>query len=112
MRNAYFNVERLGAIIRRYVHNQYGTTTSHLHAGLPTDRCIAEWWIGSERAQAIVDGRPYLNPVIVERIEVPGGERTREMQAAVAAQFDRAFARGLVVVGVERSGTYLLAELP
>ena len=30
IKNAYFNVERLGAIVRRFVHNQYGTTSSHL----------------------------------------------------------------------------------
>ncbi|MGH7487194.1 MAG: GNAT family N-acetyltransferase, partial [bacterium] len=44
LKNAYFNIERLGAIVRRYVPNQYGTTSSHLHGGLPTDRCVAEWW--------------------------------------------------------------------
>ena len=58
IKNAYFNMERLGAIVRRYVRNQYGTTTSHLHGGLPTDRCIAEWWIASRRVKAILDGQP------------------------------------------------------
>ena len=43
IKNAYFNIERLGAIVRRFVLNQYGTTTSPLHGGLPTDRCVAEW---------------------------------------------------------------------
>ncbi|MEJ7607941.1 MAG: GNAT family N-acetyltransferase [Bryobacteraceae bacterium] len=33
VKNAFFNIERLGAVIRRYVLNQYGTTTSHLHGG-------------------------------------------------------------------------------
>src|SRR4029079_1559147 len=31
LKNAFFNIERLGAIVRRYVLNQYGTTTSQLH---------------------------------------------------------------------------------
>jgi predicted GNAT superfamily acetyltransferase len=35
LKNAFFNIERLGAIVRRYVLNQYGTTTSQLHGGLP-----------------------------------------------------------------------------
>jgi predicted GNAT superfamily acetyltransferase len=39
IKNAFFNMERLGAIVRRYVPNQYGTTSSPLHGGLPTDRC-------------------------------------------------------------------------
>jgi predicted GNAT superfamily acetyltransferase len=43
LKNAFFNVERLGAIVRRYNPNQYGVTASPLHGGLPTDRCIAEW---------------------------------------------------------------------
>src|SRR5438309_10966985 len=49
IKNAFFNIERLGAIVRRSVHNQYGTTTSHLHGGLPTDRLIAEWHLRSPR---------------------------------------------------------------
>src|SRR3954452_7145602 len=49
LKNAFFNIERLGAVVRRYVLNQYGTTTSHLHSSLPTDRCIAEWHIQRSR---------------------------------------------------------------
>ncbi len=45
LKNAFFNIERLGAVVRRYVLNQYGTTTSRLHGGLPTDRCVAEWHV-------------------------------------------------------------------
>ena len=56
IKNAFFNIERLGAIVRRYVLNQYGTTSSPLHGGLPTDRCIAEWWIASPRVNAIAVG--------------------------------------------------------
>jgi predicted GNAT superfamily acetyltransferase len=52
LKNAFFNIERLGAIVRRYKENQYGTTASPLHGGLPTDRCIAEWWIDSPRVRA------------------------------------------------------------
>ena len=65
IKNAYFNIERLGAIVRRFVLNQYGTTTSRLHAGLPTDRCIAEWWLASDRvaprSRRRRQGRPRRN---------------------------------------------------
>jgi GNAT superfamily N-acetyltransferase len=58
LKNAYFNLERLGAIVRRYVLNQYGTTTSPLHGGMPTDRCIAEWNLIREgRVHAPVEDR-------------------------------------------------------
>ena len=47
-KNAFFNIERLGAIARRYVPNQYGITSSPLHGGLPTvsssaDGCKIYW---------------------------------------------------------------------
>ena len=38
VKNAYFNIARLGAIVRRYTRNQYGITSSPLTGGLPTDR--------------------------------------------------------------------------
>jgi predicted GNAT superfamily acetyltransferase len=126
IKNAYFNMERLGAIVRRYVRNQYGTTTSHLHGGLPTDRCIAEWWVNSARAIGIVKGEavanPPASPAIMERISVPANiaeirrddpKQARALQAEMADRFEAAFGRGLAVVGVERTaewGAYLLAE--
>ena len=122
VKNAFFNVERLGAIVRRYVFNQYGTTTSHLHGGLPTDRCIAEWWIGSPRAEAIIAGRPFERNPIEIRIAIPAEiaairsddpKRAREIQQQSSVQFQRAFDNGLAVIGFERSkeaGTYLLGK--
>ncbi|HTI64962.1 MAG TPA: GNAT family N-acetyltransferase [Gemmatimonadaceae bacterium] len=40
-KNAYFNVSRLGASVIAYVPDMYGTTSSPLHLGMPTDRLIA-----------------------------------------------------------------------
>jgi predicted GNAT superfamily acetyltransferase len=57
LKNAFLNIARLGAIVRVYKENQYGATTSPLHGGLPTDRCIAEWWIDSPRVQGILVGQ-------------------------------------------------------
>jgi predicted GNAT superfamily acetyltransferase len=123
IKNAYFNMERLGAIVRRYVENQYGTTTSPLHGGLPTDRCIAEWWLSSERAKAVVGGQAAPRGPIEGRIEVPADiaeirhndpRRAREIQRFIREKFLRLFDRGLAVVGFEKSeraGTYLLGHL-
>ena len=110
IKNAYFNIERLGAVVRRYVRNQYGTTTSHLHAGLPTDRCTAEWWITSERVRQVIAGEAVSKPPIVARIQVSADGDRRKSQAEMADQFEAAFERGLAVVGVE-GGAYLLAEV-
>ena len=120
IKNAFFNMERLGAIARRYTHNQYGTTTSHLHGSLPTDRLTAEWWIGSARVRAFAEGQPAERLPVQERIAVPmaisslkftAPRRAEELQADIAGQFDRHFRSGLAVTGFERStdaGIYLL----
>jgi predicted GNAT superfamily acetyltransferase len=120
LKNAYFNIEKLGAIIRRYVPNQYGTTSSFLHGGLPTDRCTAEWWIDGDRAHAAVNGRPMSRPAIEATIEVPTAiaelrksdpKQAREIQKTIGERFQKLFGMGLAVIGFERSedtGSYLL----
>src|ERR1041385_6901912 len=57
-KNAIFNLDRLGAIARRYVPNQYGISSSPLHRGLPTDRLVAEWWLDSPRVLACIEEKP------------------------------------------------------
>src|SRR5258705_7615344 len=56
IKNAYLNIEKLGAIARRYNVNQYGITTSPLQGGLPTDRLVAEWWMKSRRGASKLPG--------------------------------------------------------
>ncbi|MBZ5606649.1 MAG: acetyltransferase [Acidobacteriia bacterium] len=122
IKNAYFNLERLGAIVRRYVPNQYGTTSSPLHGGLPTDRCIAEWWIASPRARAMVAGQPFQRNPVETRVAIPADiaairskdpKRAGETQQKASEELRAAFDRGLAVIGFERSqqaGTYLLGK--
>ncbi len=124
IKNAYFNIERLGCVIRRYLVNVYGTTTSHLHGGLPTDRCVPEWWFSSVRVHAILAGVAHDRPPIEARISVPVAIETLrktdsaaalEIQANVTQQFQQHFGGGLAVVGFERTadaGSYLLGRLP
>jgi predicted GNAT superfamily acetyltransferase len=120
LKNAYFNIERLGAIVRLCVLNQYGTTTSHLHGGLPTDRCVAEWHLLHDRVVALLEGRPRPPAEVTRRIEVPADiariraeepRLAREIQARVSELFVRYTGEGLAVTGFEKSaekGTYLL----
>jgi predicted GNAT superfamily acetyltransferase len=119
IKNAYFNIERLGVIVRHYLENAYGATSSPLHGGLPTDRCVAEWWIESGIGWA---SRPVRR--IEERIAVPSAiaqirredpTRARDIQQANAARFQACFEKGLAVIGFERGeaeGVYLLGEPP
>lgn len=122
IKNAYFNIERLGAVVRRYVLNQYGTTTSHLHGGLPTDRCVAEWWIASPRARAIIAGEKFERNPVQARIAIPAEiaetrakdpKRARAIQQKATDEFRSSLDRGLAVIGFEKStqaGTYLLGQ--
>lgn len=103
-KNAYFNLEILGATVRTYVSNMYGISTSPLHGDLPTDRCIAEWRIAESHSKGQVTARVSLPP-----------QKTRESQQTLARQLQRHFADGLAITGFERSGdtgTYLLSPWP
>ena len=119
LKNAFFNMERLGAVVRRYTENVYGITGSPLHGRLPTDRCYAEWWIASSRVQEVLAGRPpkrravecisYPNDIARLRRDEP--ERARQIQRVNGERFQSAFALGLAVTGFERGsaeGAYLL----
>lgn len=125
IKNAYLNIEKLGAIVRRYTINQYGITTSPLQGGLPTDRLIAEWWLKSKRVEQLLNvGKiPAVQPVM--RISVPAPiyewkaspetrDRARDVQASNREQFLKAFDEGLAVLGYERdpegNGKFLLGH--
>lgn len=120
IKNAYFNIERLGAICRHYRPNLYGRTTSPLHAGLPTDRLVAQWWVSTPRVETIVAGGRLAHGPHLERILVPTEidqmKRTdpgagNRVQTQIRARFLELFSQGYAVTGFERSeagGTYLL----
>jgi predicted GNAT superfamily acetyltransferase len=125
IKNAWLNIERLGAITRRYVINQYGITSSPLQGGLPSDRFVAEWWLRSRRVETVLrEGR--RPPFTVERtVSVPaeiyawkGNGETRAKAAEIQLRnrdaLMKAFADGLAVLGYERDsdgkGTFLLGR--
>ncbi|GAB4108913.1 MAG: GNAT family N-acetyltransferase [Acidobacteriota bacterium] len=58
--NAQLNVARLGVTCRKYFVDFYGATGSPLHAGLETDRLLAEWALGVPpvTAPAVREHRP------------------------------------------------------
>jgi predicted GNAT superfamily acetyltransferase len=132
IKNAYFNIARLGVIVRRYLENEYGNTSSPLDGSLPTDRCVAEWWMASPRVEAILSqtapsrdrALPRLRlriedrivlPAEMERIRREDPERARDIQRSSAARFHSAFNAGLAVIGFERTdteGAFLLGRWP
>jgi predicted GNAT superfamily acetyltransferase len=55
-RNAHLNVNRLGVEVRDYHPDFYGVMTDAINAGDRTDRLVAWWVVGSERAHAASRG--------------------------------------------------------
>lgn len=113
IKNAYLNIEKLGAIARRYHVNQYGITSSPLQGGLPTDRLVAEWWLKSKRVERLLETGANPHFQVLRTISVPAQiyewkaapeTRTRaaEVQDRNREEFRQAFADGLAVLGYER----------
>ena len=125
IKNAYLNIEKLGAIARRYNINQYGITSSPLQGGLPSDRLIAEWWLKSKRVETLLatgNNPPYQRE---SSIDVPAQiyewkaspdtrGKAQYVQERNREEFLRAFADGLTVLGYERdpegNGKFVLGE--
>jgi predicted GNAT superfamily acetyltransferase len=121
LKNAHFNLNRLGAICRRYIPNLYGVTTSPLHRGIATDRLVAEWQLDSPRVvAAIQDLAPtpadapaaIALPAELEQWKREDSQRVQTVQARIREEFTNWFARGYAAVAVragEKSTEYLLA---
>lgn len=112
LKNAHFNLVRLGAIARRYIPNCYGITESVLHSGIPTDRLVAEWWLASERVKSILADDQPPSKADAERITIPADiseikscDRDAGMRAQAVAreQFQKLLSRGYVATGIEKS---------
>src|SRR5580692_8486295 len=110
LKNAHFNFVRLGAIARRYIPNCYGVTESPLHAGLPTDRLVAEWWLDSDRVRGILADNPCPLGETTERVSIPsniGALKKKDQQAGAKVQkqaresFQKYFREGYVATGIE-----------
>ncbi len=113
LKNGYFNLMRLGAIVRRFIPDFYGITPSALHAGMPTDRLIAEWWLASDRVKSIVEGHRPPHGKDVERISLPADishhkssnrDAALQIQTDARAQFQKWFAKAYAATAIEKHG--------
>lgn len=113
LKNAHFNLVRLGAVARRFIPNCYGITESPLHAGLPTDRLVAEWWLDSERVKNILADSPLPARGPLARISLPaavGEIKARDrgagmrIQTEAREQFLKYFGGGCVATSIETRG--------
>jgi predicted GNAT superfamily acetyltransferase len=103
-RNAYFNLARLGAIARQYIPDCYGGSTSPLHGGVPTDRLVAEWHIGSERARSTAAGAIEIPmPTAIRDWRVSDRARAFNVQSELRRKFTDLFSRGYAVTNFRRA---------
>ncbi len=74
--NANLNLNRLGAIARRYYRNAYGEMTDALNAGLASDRFEVEWYMQSRRVNERREGPfPVVKPAeahVIYQVEWDG----------------------------------------
>jgi predicted GNAT superfamily acetyltransferase len=125
-RNAFFNLEKLGAIVRSYKPNYYGTDYSTAQdqtkrIGLGSDRLFAEWNLNSPKVVALSKGENFTESgEIIREIEIPtdwnalvkaDAEKAVSEQTRVKKEFQAAFAENLICRSFRRSDTnpkYLL----
>ncbi len=116
-RNAYFNLEKLGASVREYQVNFYGTDyavdpASGKQIGLQSDRLFAEWELDSLKVNTLAAGERFVEGrEPQEAIETVNDwtaliesdpAAALELQLGVRNRFLDAFARGLVGRGFRR----------
>jgi len=117
-RNAHFNLNRLGVVVRSYAKNYYGTDYSTVTGkfaeplGLDSDRLVAEWELDSPRVEAFARGEspePPGEPKASVNIppnwsalvaEDPASARAELLR--VRTEFQAALDSGLVCAGFER----------
>lgn len=112
-KNAYLNIVRLGAIIRRFEPNFYGPVDSTLQRGLPSDRLIGEWHLKSNRVRRALAGHSTRSPKkkAAAEVVVPANfenllrmnrEYAIALQRFIAAEFTKHFKAGLQVTWLEQ----------
>ncbi len=116
-RNAYFNLEKLGAVGSEYQPNFYGVdyataVQSKSKIGLASDRLFAEWHLISDKVEALAAGEKYIESRgPVTEIEVPNdwvalltesAEDALSVQARIRSDFEAAFRQGSVARGFAR----------
>ncbi len=114
IKNAYLNIHRLGAIVRRYEPNFYGNSSSRLQGGLPTDRLVAEWSMASSRVEerlsadagnrlpsaALSSADSVMVPAAIYAWKADATTRSKAeaVQASNRERLQDAFERGLAIV--------------
>ena len=122
-RNAHLNINKLGAVIRRYEVNYYGEGLSTVFdSELPTDRVFAEWWVSSPHVDSVLAGKqPRIEgeaetvpiPEDITKVRARSLDELLEWRVRVREDFQGKLAGGLIARAFEREGgasRYLLGR--
>ena len=116
-RNAYFNLEKLGAIAREYKVNFYGTdyataAQQERNVGLASDRLFAEWHLDAPRVEALAAGETYdehqepASTIVIMNdwleLVVRDVGKAKAEQLRIREEFAEAFGYGFVARGFLR----------
>jgi predicted GNAT superfamily acetyltransferase len=111
-RNAHLNINKLGAVIRRYEVNYYSPGISSVFdSNVPADRIFAEWWLSSPRVESALGGSPVDVKEETGSVEIPeeintvrdsSPEEHLDWRIRVREGFQLAFSRGDIVLGFAR----------
>src|SRR5262252_1677727 len=116
-RNAHFNLNRLGVVVREYAVNFYGTDyganpgEKGTVGGLDSDRLFASWDLNAARVESFSRGDEFPLGEAARAVEIPGDfpsllktdpETAKREVVRVREEFVRALNEGLVCRGFAR----------
>lgn len=116
-RNAFFNLEKLGAVVTEYRQDFYGTDYAVSPAetpglGIESDRLFAEWHLDSEEVESLSyanvsakTARPRKTVGTTndwEMLVARDPEAAKRLQRRIRSEFQTALSEGLVCAGFQR----------
>jgi chorismate synthase len=107
--NAHLNFAKLGVIAEEYEVNVYGTSSSPLHKGNPTDRFVAEWLVRDARVQERLRGAGPLAPVLTVE---PAGRAAPAGEWMKPAALDPAIEARRISVEIPTGFSEMLSAAP
>ena len=120
-RNAHLNFRRLGAVAGEYLRDVYGDTGSELHAGIGTDRLLAEWHLRSPRVERRLGGAAPIEedddavfirvPTDIQAMKAAAPAAAAEQRKVTREAFEHYLGRGYLVVDAERTADVLQYRL-
>lgn len=111
--NACLNIGTLGCIVRTYHADYYGQMQG-INAGLPSDRLLAEWRLGSATVAALSRGEGVVRaasgvvlspglPSDIDALVASDPARALDERLRQRSVLQDAFAQGQVIIGYDRA---------